>query len=104
MKDAFAPSCTDIIAVDFKSLPLHVVSKLLLYRVPILKRKTDILIYTNGTKKLWDFNIAADVQEWSKIQIYVDMHVTEDILKTSTQNGKEVVVHILHMKHGGKEG
>ena len=38
-------------------------------------------------KKLWDFNIVADIQKWSKIQIYVDMYVIEDILKTSTQNG-----------------
>ena len=21
-------------------------------------------LYTNGTKKLWDFSIAADIQEW----------------------------------------
>ena len=49
-----------------------------------------IFLYTNGTKKLWDFNIAAVIQEWSKIQIYVDMFVIEDTLKTSIQNGKEV--------------
>ena len=36
--------------------------------------------------------------------MYVDMYVIEDILKTSTQNGKEVVIHILHMKYGRKEG
>ena len=57
------------------------------------------VLYTNGTKTLWDFNITADIQELSKIQIYVDMYVTEDILKTSTQNGKEVVMHISHMKY-----
>ena len=60
--------------------------------------------YTNGTKKLWDFNIAADIQEWSQIQIYVDMYVIEDILKTSTQNGNAVVMHITHMMCGRKEG
>ena len=52
---------------------------------------------TYGTKKLRDFKIAADIQEWSKIKIYVDIHVILDILKTSTQNGKEVVTHITHM-------
>ena len=39
-------------------------------------------------EKLWYFNIAADLQEWSKIQIYVDMYEIEEILKTSAQNGK----------------
>ena len=39
-----------------------------------------------------------------KIQIYVDIHVIEDILKTITQKGKEVVMHISHMKYGRKEG
>ena len=62
------------------------------------------MLYTNGKKKLWDFNIAADIQEWSKLQIYVDMYVIEDILKTSTQNGKEVITHIMHMMYGRKEG
>ena len=57
-------------------------------------------MYTNGTKKLWDLNIAVDIQEWSKNQIYVDMYVIEDIFKTSTQNDKEVVMHISHMKYG----
>ena len=50
-----------------------------------------MIIYTYGTKKLWDFNFAADLQEFSKIQIYVDMYVIEDILKTSTHDGNEVV-------------
>ena len=31
---------------------------------------------------------------------YVDIQVIEDILKTSTQNGKEVVTHITHMMYG----
>ena len=31
--------------------------------------------YTNGTKKLLYFKIAADIQEWSKIHIFVDMYV-----------------------------
>ena len=30
-------------------------------------------IYTNGTKKLWDFKIATYIQEWSKIKIYVEI-------------------------------
>ena len=33
------------------------------------------VIHTNGTKKLWDFKIAADIQEWSINQIYVDTYV-----------------------------
>ena len=37
---------------------------------------------------MWDFNIAADLQELSKIQIYVDMCVIEDILKTNTQKSR----------------
>ena len=61
-------------------------------------------IYTNETKKLWDFNIAADLQELSKIKIYVDTYVIEHIFKTSTQNGNEVVTHITHMMYGRKEG
>ena len=56
-----------------------------------------LCLYTNGTKKLWDFNIAAGIQQWSKLQIYVCMYVIEGRLKTSTQNGKEVVTHITHM-------
>ena len=32
-------------------------------------------IYTYGKKKLWDFEIAADIQEWSKIKIYIDIYV-----------------------------
>ena len=32
-------------------------------------------ISTNGTKKLWDFKIAADIQKYSKIQIYVYIYV-----------------------------
>ena len=52
----------------------------------------------------WDFNIAADLQELSKIRIYVDMYVIEDILKTSTQNGNEVVMHSTHIMYGRKEG
>ena len=32
------------------------------------------------------------------------MYVIEDILKTNTQNGNEVVTHITHMMYGGKEG
>ena len=46
---------------------------------------------------------AAKIQEWSKIQIYVDMYVNECILKTTTQNGKEVVAHIMHMIYGRKK-
>ena len=34
-------------------------------------------LYTNGTKK-----IAADIQEWSKIKIYVDINEMWDILKS----------------------
>ena len=63
--------------------------------------------YTYGTKKLWDFKIAAYlhfVQEWSKIKIYVDIYIIWDILKTNTQNGKEVGKHITHMMYGRKEG
>ena len=45
-------------------------------------------IYTKGTKKLRDFNIAADIQGSSKFPIYVDMYEIEGILKTSTQIGK----------------
>ena len=37
-------------------------------------------MYTNGAKKLWDFNIAVNIQGWSKIKIHVDMYVSEDIL------------------------
>ena len=61
---------------------------------------------TNGTKKLWDLNIDADIQEWSKIKIYVDLYVIEYILKTSTQNGKGEVTHITHtcMMYARKEG
>ena len=32
-------------------------------------------MYTYGIKKLWDFKIAADIQESSKIKIYVDIYV-----------------------------
>ena len=39
-----------------------------------------------------------------KNQIYVDIYVIYDILKTSTQNGKEVVKHVTHMMYGRKEG
>ena len=60
--------------------------------------------YTNRTKKLWDLNIAADIQEWSELHIYVYMFVIKDILKASTQNGKKVVTHITHMMHGRKGG
>ena len=35
-----------------------------------------------------------------KFQIYVDMYVIEDIIKTSTQSGNEVVTHITHMMNG----
>ena len=45
-------------------------------------------MYTNGTKKMWYFNIDVDIQQWSKIQIYVDMYAIEYIRKTSTTNGK----------------
>ena len=44
-----------------------------------------IYLDTNRTKKLGNFNIAADIQEWSKIQIYVDIYVVDDILKTRTK-------------------
>ena len=63
-------------------------------------KERQLVMYTYGIKKLYDFNIDADIQEWSKIQIYVYMYVIEDILKTSTQNGKEEVMHISHMKYG----
>ena len=33
------------------------------------------MMYTQGTKKLLDFKIAADIQEWSKIKIYVNIYV-----------------------------
>ena len=59
-------------------------------------------LYSNETNYLWDFKIAADIQERSKIKIYVHMYVIEDILKISTQNGKRVVQHISHMKFGRK--
>ena len=39
-----------------------------------------------------------------KVQIYVDMYIIEEILKTSTQNGNEVVTHITHIMYGRKEG
>ena len=68
------------------------------------KRETTTAMYTYGTKKLWDFNIDADLQELSKIQIYVDMYVIEDILKTSTQNGNEVFMHSTHIMYWRKEG
>ena len=63
-------------------------------------------MYTNGTKKLWDFKIAADTQDWSQIKNYVDIYVVLDtsILKTGTQTGKEVVTHITHIMYGRKEG
>ena len=32
-------------------------------------------LYTYGTKKLWNFKIVADIQEWSKLKIYVDIYV-----------------------------
>ena len=64
----------------------------------------DLRKYTYGTKKLWDFKIAADIQEWSKIKINVDINVIKDSLKTSSQNRKEVVTHITHMMYGRKEG
>ena len=53
---------------------------------------------------MWDFNVAADLQEWSKIQIHVDMYVIEDILKASTQDGNKVVAHITDMVYRKKEG
>ena len=53
---------------------------------------------------MWDFSIAADIQELSKIQIYVDMYVNEGVLKTTAQNDKEVVAHITHMMYGRKKG
>ena len=43
-------------------------------------------MYTRGTNKLRDINIAADLQDLSIIQIYVYMYVIKDILKTSIQN------------------
>ena len=55
-------------------------------------------LYTNRTKKLWYFNIAADKQEWSNIQINDDTYVIYDFVMTSTHNDKEVVMHIYHMK------
>ena len=58
------------------------------------------VIYTNGTKKMWNFEIAAGIQGWSKIQIYFDMY---DI-KTRTLNGKKVVTHITHKMYGRREG
>ena len=39
-----------------------------------------------------------------KVQIYADMYVIEDIPKTSTQTGNEVVTHIAHIMYGKKEG
>ena len=35
--------------------------------------------------------------------MYVDMYVIEGILKTTTQNGKEVVAHITHVVYGRKK-
>ena len=71
-------------------------------------KETDLqksnFLYTYGTKKLWDFKVAADIHEWSKIKIYVDIYVISDILKTSAQNGKAVVTHITHMMYGRQEG
>ena len=34
----------------------------------------------------------------------VDMYAIEDILKTSTRNGKKVFTHVTHMMYGRKEG
>ena len=50
------------------------------------------------------FKIAADIQKWSNIQIYMDMYVISDILKTSTQNGKEVVTHACYVYDVSKAG
>ena len=36
--------------------------------------------------------------------MYVDVYIIEDILKTSTQNGYEVVTHIMHMMYGRTDG
>ena len=33
------------------------------------------IIYINETNKLWDLKIAADILQWSKIKIYVDIYV-----------------------------
>ena len=54
-------------------------------------------VKTINEKKNCDFNIAADIQEGSIIQIYVDMYVIEDILNTRTQIGNEVVTHIIRI-------
>ena len=43
-------------------------------------------------------------KNYQKNQIYVDMYAIEDILKTSTQNGNEVVTLIAHMMYERKEG
>ena len=32
-----------------------------------------VLLYTKGSKKPWDLKISADIQEWSKFKIYVDI-------------------------------
>ena len=39
-----------------------------------------------------------------KNHIFVDIYVIKDILKTSTRNSNEVVLHITHMMYGRKEG
>ena len=62
----------------------------------------EIPIYTNVTKKLRDFKIAADIQEWSIIQIHVDMYVILAFLKTISQNGKKAVMHITHITYWRK--
>ena len=60
-------------------------------------------------------HIYAYIQEYSKIKIYVDIYVIyvplgtfsillSDILKTSTQNGKELVKHITLVIYGRQEG
>ena len=73
-------------------------------QVSCISEKYLSVLYTNGTNKLWYFNITVDTQQWSKIQIYVDMYAIEDILKTSTSNGKGVFMHITHNYDVWKEG
>ena len=62
-----------------------------------------VYIYTNGTNKLWDFNIAADIKKNNQKSKFL-INKIEDILKTSKPNGNEVITHIIQFdvwKEGG---
>ena len=54
---------------------VHIHERDLYLDVYTILNRIKLKLYTNGTKILWDFNIFADIKEWSKIKIYVDIYV-----------------------------